>query len=371
MILHQALYDRLSPMAVSRDSLAFGLSGILFGLLVGWIIGAQHAEGTAPPTPAETAPLTPAESTPPWRPRKSRREEPAGENVAASALDPETTSSLPNVAAGREPSREDDASLASVGIENAEAPAEHPVEPAPVAVEHIALVEPVAPRSADPFTGGESAATAEVPPESPLLAPEEPAAPAGTPAAPASDPLPPAAPPAPESAPAAEAVTPPPAAEPAPAPVTHDVSAEAIATPSAEPPKPPRKRAPRKSGSAEPSLALPLEGEDFSLSASDDAPATASEVIERVISSDGATRLLVTAYIGIGNRLFIRGRGPGLSWEKGVPLQFVSIGKWRWETADATEPLQFKLYKNDDLECTALGTITPEPGHQQEVSARF
>ena len=50
---------------------------------------------------------------------------------------------------------------------------------------------------------------------------------------------------------------------------------------------------------------------------------------------DGATRLLVTAYIGIGNRLFIRGDAPGLSPDKGIPLQFVSIGKWRWETTEA------------------------------------
>ncbi len=64
MILHQALYDRLSPMAVSRDSLAFGLSGILFGLLVGWIIGAQHAEGTAPPTPAPVATTASAPAQP-------------------------------------------------------------------------------------------------------------------------------------------------------------------------------------------------------------------------------------------------------------------------------------------------------------------
>lgn len=96
-----------------------------------------------------------------------------------------------------------------------------------------------------------------------------------------------------------------------------------------------------------------------------------SGVIERVLSSDGATRLLVTAYIGIGNRLFIRGDGPGLNWDKGVPLQFVSIGKWRWETNDATGPVQFKLLKNDELECTALGTQLLDPGHQQEVMATF
>ena len=104
----------------------------------------------------------------------------------------------------------------------------------------------------------------------------------------------------------------------------------------------------------------------------DDTPAPQSaELAERVLTSDGATRLVVTAYIGIGNRLFIRGEGPGLSWEKGVPLQFVSIGKWRWETSDATGPVGFKLYKNDSVECTALGSQILDPGHQQELTASF
>lgn len=89
------------------------------------------------------------------------------------------------------------------------------------------------------------------------------------------------------------------------------------------------------------------------------------------VSTDGLTRLLVTAYIGIGNKLFIRGEGPGLSWEKGAPLQFVSIGKWRWETADATGPIRAKLYKNDETECAALGEITVDPAHQREVTATF
>lgn len=92
---------------------------------------------------------------------------------------------------------------------------------------------------------------------------------------------------------------------------------------------------------------------------------------EIAISSDGFTRLIATAYIGIGNKLFIRGEGPGLSWEKGIPLQFVSIGKWRWETDDATAPIRVKLYKNDQIECTSVGTITLEPGHQHDVNAGF
>ena len=126
-----------------------------------------------------------------------------------------------------------------------------------------------------------------------------------------------------------------------------------------------RKRSTRKTADDDtPALDLGLDDSDFGDTARN-GPA------ERVMTSDGATRLLITAYIGIGNRLFIRGEGPGLSWEKGVPLSFISIGKWRWETNDAVQPISFKLYKNDELECNALGKRTLDPGYQQEVTATF
>lgn len=105
-------------------------------------------------------------------------------------------------------------------------------------------------------------------------------------------------------------------------------------------------------------------------------PATpATEVdaqpVQRTASTDGATSLVATAYIGIGNRLYVRGEGPGLSWDKGVPLRFISIGKWRWETTEAVGPLTVKLYKNDEIECVTLGTIRIDPGQQAEVAASF
>lgn len=193
-------------------------------------------------------------------------------------------------------------------------------EPPPVPTESISAIEPVAPPSADPFP-----------------APPDPAD---------SDPV--------------ETLSP------------------ATAAPTAPPPteRPPRKRTPRKpEPEPAPSLSLPLDDDNPRAESpgesSDDTPVTAGDAVERVLSSDGATRLIATAYIGIGNRLFIRGDGPGLSWEKGMPLQFVSIGKWRWETADASAPIRFKLYKNDDIECATLGELTLDPGHQQEVTARF
>lgn len=94
------------------------------------------------------------------------------------------------------------------------------------------------------------------------------------------------------------------------------------------------------------------------------------EQSEAAASTDGATRLLATAYIGIGNKLYLRGEGPGLSWDKGVPMQFVSIGKWGWATYDATAPVRCLLYKNDET-AALTGEVTLAPGKHVEVTALF
>jgi hypothetical protein len=154
------------------------------------------------------------------------------------------------------------------------------------------------------------------------------------------------------------------AVPPAPVPANPAADAPVAEAPAVEPAKAARKRIPKKPTTE-------LTDSSLSLDITETPVAQSAEVHEQSRTSDGATRLIVTAYIGIGNRLFIRGEGPGLSWEKGVPLQFVSIGKWRWETNDAATPVKFKLYKNDDLECTALGAQTLDPGQQQEVTAAF
>ncbi len=185
----------------------------------------------------------------------------------------------------------------------------------------------------------------------------------------------PSEPPTPTPAPVEESVAPAPLEEkpaaaersidPEPAPVVPvPATEETLSTPANPSPEevpvsePPKPRAPRHP--------KPTEDSGFDLGLAVEASDT-----ESAITSDGFTRLVATAYIGIGNKLFIRGEGPGLSWEKGVALQFVSIGKWRWETADATAPIRAKLYKNDQTECTSVGTLTLEPGYQHEVNAGF
>lgn len=245
-------------------------------------------------------------------PATGHHREGAAPSAAAPAAAPEPAA--PAEAAGpakrtRKPRREEP---------SPEVTAAAPIEPPPVPVESIPEVTPVAPGTTEPFNRHGSGHAH--------------AGPNGEPT------------PVSTAAPAAVAVeSSPPAADTAAKPASSH-----------------KKRA------AKPAA---VETEDLGLGIDDGLPAAG--VVERVLSSDGATRLVVTAYIGIGNRLFIRGQGPGLSWDKGVPLQFVSIGKWRWETNDATQPVRFKLLKNDEQECAALGAQALDPGHQQEVTATF
>lgn len=147
--------------------------------------------------------------------------------------------------------------------------------------------------------------------------------------------------------------------------------------PSQAKPGPSRKR-PRKERSSEsPDLPgflveeAPAHDTAVALAEDEDEPVRESGELERSLSADGVTRLIVTAYIGIGNRLFVRGEGPGLSPDHGVPLQFVSIGKWRWETADATATVRLRVFKNDQVACPGLGEIELAPGQQGEVTANF
>jgi hypothetical protein len=248
--------------------------------------------------PSASSPTGNVSATPPSkRPRKARRDEAAG-----SGAPQEQAPSAP--AATPEPVTVVNAAPESVAPDVLPVHAE---EPLPVPAGTIPEIAPIAPNTAEPFSGH----IATIPNGSTSMVPSD---------------LPPA---------------PPPVAPP-------------------EPPKLARKRA-RTEPDDEPVLGLDLNETDT----------FATGMTERVPTSDGTTRLLVTAYIGIGNRLYIRGNGPGLTWEKGVPLQFVSIGKWRWETNDAIAAIEFKLYKNDDLECSALGSQLLEPGLQQEVTAVF
>ncbi len=64
-------------------------------------------------------------------------------------------------------------------------------------------------------------------------------------------------------------------------------------------------------------------------------------------SSTTGTALIVNLMIGIGNKPFIRGTGPGLSQDKGVPMSFLGIGRWQWISPDPEAPATVEVWKND------------------------
>ena len=75
-----------------------------------------------------------------------------------------------------------------------------------------------------------------------------------------------------------------------------------------------------------------------------------------VASSTGGTALTINLMIGIGNKPYVRGTGPGLSKDKGIPMTFLGIGRWQWISPDPEAPATVEVWKNDQ-------TLLGEPLH--------
>ena len=70
----------------------------------------------------------------------------------------------------------------------------------------------------------------------------------------------------------------------------------------------------------------------------------------------GGTSLTINLMIGIGNKPYVRGTGPGLSQDNGQLMTFLGIGRWQWVSPEPDAPATVEIWKNDQ---TPLG----EPLH--------
>jgi uncharacterized coiled-coil protein SlyX len=89
--------------------------------------------------------------------------------------------------------------------------------------------------------------------------------------------------------------------------------------------------------------------------------------------SPKATLATVTVdkLMGIGNKPFLRGSGAGLSWEKGVEMEFQEVGKWTWSVpAGSSEAIEVQVFRNDE-DADRRGKQTLEPGQQLDISPEF
>jgi hypothetical protein len=73
--------------------------------------------------------------------------------------------------------------------------------------------------------------------------------------------------------------------------------------------------------------------------------------------------------VGFGNTLYLRGEGPGLNWNQGIPLTCVDDSTWKW-SGPAAEALRFKLLLNDSVWSKGEDLVAA-PGDKVEVAPAF
>ena len=80
--------------------------------------------------------------------------------------------------------------------------------------------------------------------------------------------------------------------------------------------------------------------------------------------------LIANVFTGLGGKPFVRGIGPGLSEDIGVPMEPVAIGRWQWVSPEPDRPAIVTIWKNDIHR--ALGApIKVPPGQSVEASPEF
>jgi hypothetical protein len=127
-----------------------------------------------------------------------------------------------------------------------------------------------------------------------------------------------------------------PAAAPAPATVAVEVAPApvAIAVPAAPAPAPAPVAAPTP---------VPAE-EAKSLVV---AALTVAAAPKAVTAKPVVTTLTACIDVGFGNTLYLRGEGPGLSWDQGVPMDCISSDQWQLTLPESARPLVVKFLIND------------------------
>ena len=82
------------------------------------------------------------------------------------------------------------------------------------------------------------------------------------------------------------------------------------------------------------------------------------------------TTIVAAVDVGFGNRLTLRGAGPGLSWDAGLPLECVADDRWSITLPETSQPIVCKFLLND-AEWSAGDDYTVLPGASVVLSPTF
>ena len=72
-------------------------------------------------------------------------------------------------------------------------------------------------------------------------------------------------------------------------------------------------------------------------------------VVKKTAPKTVTTTLTARIDVGFGNTLFVRGEGPGLSWDKGIVMECVGDDRWTITLGESARPLVFKFLVNDEV----------------------
>ena len=120
-----------------------------------------------------------------------------------------------------------------------------------------------------------------------------------------------------------------------------------------------------------PDPAETLRKVDALLAGEDPSPKTQPAVTkEDKTEKNGTTTVVANVMIGIGNKPYLRGEGPGLSWDEGVAMNFIEIGKWAWSPSRKNASLTVQVYRNDQ-DPDQGGKVEIRPGEKIEITPEF
>ena len=80
-------------------------------------------------------------------------------------------------------------------------------------------------------------------------------------------------------------------------------------------------------------------------------------------------KVIVSAFVGIQNGIYLRGDGPDFEEGAGKRLEMTGIGEWVW-SAEISEPLKAQLFLNDSAP-SDIGTFTVTPGDVLKLNPSF
>jgi hypothetical protein len=87
--------------------------------------------------------------------------------------------------------------------------------------------------------------------------------------------------------------------------------------------------------------------------------------------SGTSVKIVANVDVGFGNRLYIRGDGCGLSWDKGIEMTPIDGSHWQWicKCRGDKRYFDFKVLVNDDL--WSVGENYVAIGEVNEVTPSF